>query len=241
MIKVNLVPAEILAKAQQKQQMLQVLAAGVLGLLVVIAISFGHWYSLKRLQIKYESDQAELRKLEVIVAKVEELEKTAQALKARFNVIKDLLRARRLYPHFMSDFARSVPSGVWVKSLSTMGGGSDGSPVKLAIGAEARSGRDIADWVATMSGMQANARELVTKQDDMLRGYKESMEKEPMGAKRALLEADIKRLEAEKVRLEAEVGKVGRFDAIELGAVTTADGAERTFSFTLSTIYTPSL
>lgn len=159
MIKVNLVPAEILAKAQQKQQMLQVAAAGVVVLGIIVLISLSHYWTYERIEKKLAKDKADLKKLEVIVAKVEELERTAAALRARLNVINDLLRSRPFYPYFMSDFVRSVPMGVRVKTLGTTGGGSAAGPLKLTIAAEARTNEDIAEWVRRMeeSGRFTNA------------------------------------------------------------------------------------
>lgn len=147
MIKINLAPAEILAKAQQKQQILQGAAVGVVLLAIVALISMGHYYKYERLETKLAKDKSDLKKLEVIVAKVEELEKTGAAVRARLNIITDLLRSRPLYPYFMSDFVRSVPTGVQVKTLGTTGGGSAGGALKLTISASAQANEDIADWV----------------------------------------------------------------------------------------------
>jgi type IV pilus assembly protein PilN len=150
MIKVNLVPADILAKAQQKQQALQAAALGVLVLIIVALVSVGHYYRLNRLERTLAIDNVELKKLEVIVAKVEELEKTAAAVRARLNVITDLLKGRPLYPYFMSDFVKSVPSGIRVRSLTTSGGGSAAGALKLTMAAQARTNEDIAAWVRKM-------------------------------------------------------------------------------------------
>lgn len=152
MIKVNLVPAEILAKAEQKQQVLQATAAGVFALIVLALISFGHYYKLNKLEHQLQADNARLKQLQVIVDKVQELEKTAAAVRARLNVITDLLKGRPMYPYFMSDFARSVPSGIQIKTLSTTGGGSSASPLKLSMAAQARDNDDIAVWVKRMEG-----------------------------------------------------------------------------------------
>ena len=187
MIKVNLVPAEILAKTRQKQRVIQAASAAVLALLALAALSLAHYYKLNRLEAKLATDQAELKKLEVIVAKVEEIEKTSAAVRARLNVINDLLKSRMLYPYFMSDFVRSVPLGVRVRSLTTTGGGSSVGPIKLNLSAESRTNEDIAGWV--------------------------------------------KRLEDS-----------GRFSAVELvGPVTAVEGAEKGYTFTLTTTYTPAL
>lgn len=151
MIKINLVPAEILAKAKQKQQILQASAAGVVVLLVLAAVSFAHYWKLDRLEHQFAYDQGELKKLQVVVDKVTALEKTKADLKSHLDVIDNLLKGRPLYPYFMADFVRSVPAGVHVKDMSTTGGGSTASPVKLKVSAEARTEQDIASWTKKMA------------------------------------------------------------------------------------------
>lgn len=148
MIKVNLVPAEILAKAKQKQQVLQASVAGVVLGVVVLAMSTFHIIQLKTLEREYAVQEREFKRLSAIVAKVEEIEKTASAVRARLNVITDLLKGRQTYPVFMSDFVRSVPAGIRVRGLNTQGGSVN--PIKLIINAEARSNEDIAAWVKNM-------------------------------------------------------------------------------------------
>lgn len=151
MIKVNLVPSEILAKARQKQQILQATVAGVALAVVVVLASLMHYYTYASLQRQQAYDQGELKKLEKIVAEVEELEKTAQAVRARLGVITDLLKGRPLYPYFMSDFVRSVPMGVTVVTLNTTGGGSAAAPLKVSLSAKARANEDIQSWVHRMN------------------------------------------------------------------------------------------
>jgi len=148
MIKVNLVPADILAKAQQKHKALQIgLGCGLL-LLAVALFSLAFQFRLRKLRSELAVDTAELTLLQAQVAKVEEKEKTKKELDARLNVIKDLDRGRRAYPYFMCDFVTSVPGGVRVKSLNTTGGGS--AQMRLTISAEARSNEDIKQWVQQM-------------------------------------------------------------------------------------------
>lgn len=150
MIKVNLVPADILAKAHQKQQMLQAGAAAIAAVIVVVLISLGHYYTLEKLEHQYAVDDARLKKLQVIVAQVEELEKTEAALKARLGVITDLLKGRTTYPYLMSDVVKSVPGGIRLKTLTASGGGSSVGAIKLNFTAEAQSNDDIAAWLRKM-------------------------------------------------------------------------------------------
>lgn len=148
MIKVNLVPAELLAKAREKQRAVQIgLAIGAVGLLILGA-SLLFVSRLTRLEAKLKADETKLAQLSAVVAKVKEVETTASLLKARLKVIEDLDKGRRAYPYFMSDFVRSVPSGVRVQNLSTTGGSN--APIKLRVNAEARTNEDIALWVRKM-------------------------------------------------------------------------------------------
>jgi Tfp pilus assembly protein PilN len=147
MIKVNLVPAEILAKARQRQLMLQAALVGSVLAFGLVFISGGHWFGLYRLQNDYTYKESKLKKLGAIVAQVEELEKASAAVRARLSVIEDLLKGRAFYPFFMSDFARTVPAGVRVSSMNTA---TQPNSVKLTISAVASTNEDIAAWVRTL-------------------------------------------------------------------------------------------
>ena len=148
MIKVNLVPTEILAKAKQRQLLLQAAVIGGLLGLVLVVVSVGHWYGKHTLEITLAADEAEFKRLDRIVKQVEELETAAAAVRARLGVIEDLLLGRAYYPIFMSEFARSVPAGIRVNTMvtSTMSPGT----IKLSINAIANTNEDIAAWVKTM-------------------------------------------------------------------------------------------
>jgi len=148
MIKVNLTPAELLAKAKQRQLLLQgAVLGGLLGLVLVV-VSFGHWYGKHTLEITLAADEAELKRLDAVVKQVEELEKAAAAVRARLAVIEDLLLGRAYYPVFMSEFARTVPGGVRVNSM--VAGSMSPGAIKLTITAIANSNEDIAAWIKTM-------------------------------------------------------------------------------------------
>jgi Tfp pilus assembly protein PilN len=148
MIRVNLVPAELLAKARQRQLMLQISVVGAVSLLFLALLSAGHWYGMHSLKNQLAYAEAELQRLDAIVKQVEELEKAANAVRARLGVIEDLLRGRSFYPVFMSDFAKAVPAGIRVTTLNTTVTG-PGS-LKMTISAAAENNEDIAAWVKSM-------------------------------------------------------------------------------------------
>lgn len=150
MIKINLVPIEILAKARQKQLILQAAVVGGLVALVLVLVSLGHWFGLLRLESDYSYKESKLKKLSAIVAQVEELEKASAAVRARLGVIEDLLKGRAFYPIFMSEFARTVPAGVQIMQMNTATQGSNG--LKLAITAVGASNEDVAAWIKILEG-----------------------------------------------------------------------------------------
>jgi Tfp pilus assembly protein PilN len=148
MIKVNLVPGEILAKARQRQLLLQAGFVGAVLAVVLVAISLLHWSGLYRLQNEITYKQSELKRLGPIVAQVEDLEKERDAVSSRLNVIKGLLQGRSYYPLFMSDFVRTVPGGVKVTLLTTSGPAA--GVLKLSIGAMADTNDDVANWMRAL-------------------------------------------------------------------------------------------
>ena len=148
MIKVNLVPAELLAKAKQRQLLLQGAVVGGLMALVLVVVSFGHWFGKRQLVVRLAYVESELQRLDRIVKQVEELEKAAAAVRARLGVIEDLLLGRAFYPVFMSEFARSVPGGIKVNAMNT--GFTGAGTIKMSITAVANSNEDIAAWVKTL-------------------------------------------------------------------------------------------
>jgi len=149
MIKINLVPPEILAKEARRQQSLQAAGGAAAAVFVALLISSAHIYRARRLEVTLQDRKKELDSLQVVVAQVEDLERTAAAVKARLAVITDLLRMRPLYSYFMMDFARTVPSDVWVTGLTTTY--KDGSQMGVSVTANSLSSGSIADW---MRGLQ---------------------------------------------------------------------------------------
>ena len=69
-------------------------------------------------------------------------------MRARLGVIENLLLGRSFYPIFMSEFARSVPAGVKVNSMTTTA--LTPGAIKLLITGMANTNEDIAAWVKTL-------------------------------------------------------------------------------------------
>lgn len=148
MIRINLVPGDILSKAAQKQQTVQIaMVGGALGVLIV-GVSVLHYMKAVRLKKELAVAQEELKRLEEVVKKVQEAEAKAAAVRQRLKVIDDLLKERALYPYFMSDLAATVPLGIWVKSCQTAT--NPNKSLKLNMQLEANTSEDVATWYRNM-------------------------------------------------------------------------------------------
>src|SRR5579859_6728715 len=150
MIKINLVPQELLARARQRQMILQASAVGAVVAGFFVLVSLNHVFGLYRMQNDYKYDESRLQSLKAVVAQVEEAEKAAGAVRSRLKVIDDLLKGRAFYPIFMSDFARTVPATVRVTNLTTSTQANNAT--KLSISATAQTSDDIASWMRTLQG-----------------------------------------------------------------------------------------
>ena len=147
MIKINLIPTEILADQEKKLRMLQAGAAASVLAFVIALVSAWRWNTEHSLEVHRETVRAELNKVNEKVKQVEEFEKTLAAVQSRLNVITDLLKGRLLNPYFMEDFARSLVSGVWVTGIVTS---NQGQGLKLTVQAKALEKDQIANWLRTL-------------------------------------------------------------------------------------------
>lgn len=148
MIKINLVPEELLAKEIQRQRALQAaLVAGVVCLVVVCA-SMIHVVRVNHLESLLRERDAKLKKLQEIVAQVEQLERDAAAVKARLGVITALLKGRPLYPYFMMDIAKTLPPEVWLGGLTTTS--KEGNQLGVGLSASSLTSPAIAEWIRNL-------------------------------------------------------------------------------------------
>lgn len=150
MIKINLLPREIYIEDARRQ----LRAIGVLVVGVFVAGMLGMYFYELNIKRKEEARNVELntelRKYQAIVDQVNELEQTRNLLRARRDVIKQLLVGRLIYPKFFEDFMALLPSEVWVGSVNTS---LDAQGVmSVTISAQSLSNFAIADWLTNLQG-----------------------------------------------------------------------------------------
>lgn len=148
MIRVNLVPQEFLDKELQKQRLVQVSAAATVVAVFFVAVSMSHYYTQVKLQRRQVEVEAEFKRLEAIVKQVEELEASARAVRARLDVIQDLLLARPYYPRFMTRLLEALGDGIYLTRLAI-----SGSPADLAVTVDcsASSPEAVTKWLRALS------------------------------------------------------------------------------------------
>ncbi|MBI4051319.1 MAG: PilN domain-containing protein [Elusimicrobia bacterium] len=148
MIKINLIPSEILLRQKQQYRMVQGAALGGLVVLLVMGVSFLHYHKASKLESRLKAGEAELVRLQEIVAKVQALEAQGASVRARLNVIIDLLKGRLLSTYFLQGILKSLPNGIWLMNLTSNAVSPSSS--KIQFNAVARSSEDLADWIRTL-------------------------------------------------------------------------------------------
>lgn len=146
MIKVNLVPRELLDREAQKQRMAQAAVAGACLVLVLVGVSGWHWLRATKAESQLADLNKEYERLAKVVKQVEELEATAKAVKTRLEVMNGLLKVRPLYPFFMTDLQATMPPGTWLTTLTTVH--KDPNQLTVTIGnAGANSSEGLTQWL----------------------------------------------------------------------------------------------
>lgn len=148
MIKINLLPREIYIEDARRQ--IKAVGVSAAGLVIVSMLGVYAWQlNVKRKEdSKNEELNTEKRKYQAIVDQVSELEQTRNLLRARRDVIKQLLVGRLVYPKFFEDFMSLLPSEIWVNSMSTSLDG--GGVMTVNINSQSLSNFAIADWLTNL-------------------------------------------------------------------------------------------
>jgi Tfp pilus assembly protein PilN len=148
MIKINLLPREIYAEEARRQLKMAAIATGAVVVLLMLGIWSLRFVKLRTLDARLIEANADLRKYQAIVDQVNELEQTRNLLRARRDVIQQLLVGRLIYPKFFEDFMALLPSEIWVGNINTS---LDGSGVMtVTVGAQSLSNFAIADWLTNL-------------------------------------------------------------------------------------------
>jgi len=148
MIKINLVPQELLDRERQQQRSIQLVMVGILVAVMVVGITYVHWRTLRMANLDLAMANKEYNdKWADVGSKLDAKRAAVAALQTRLGVITDLLKSRAVYPHFMADMAHAMPSDIWVTGITTSGGA---NIVKVSAQAMSSTAPGITHWIRIM-------------------------------------------------------------------------------------------
>lgn len=119
MIRLNLLPWREAARKQQDRQLIQ--HAGLAGFAVVVILLYFHMdmsAAIHRQEARNAYLQQAIAQMNVKIAKITRIKKARAALLARMKVIQQLQADRMQIVHTFNDLARTVPTGVYLMTLS---------------------------------------------------------------------------------------------------------------------------
>ncbi len=120
---INLLPWREELRQEQKKQfgiltaLMMFLAAAIVGLIHLQMVTKID-YQLSRNNFM----SGEISKLDKEIAEISELRKVRRSLVERMEVIQDLQRSRPSIVHLFTEIVKTVPNGVYLKSLNQTGG-----------------------------------------------------------------------------------------------------------------------
>jgi type IV pilus assembly protein PilN len=120
---INLLPWREELRQEQKKQfgiltaLMMFLAAAIVGLIHLQMVTKID-YQLSRNNFM----SSEISKLDKEIAEISELRKVRRSLVERMEVIQDLQRSRPSIVHLFTEIVKTVPNGVYLKSLNQTGG-----------------------------------------------------------------------------------------------------------------------
>lgn len=119
MIKINLLPKEILEKEKGKKLifLIALVCAGLVS--VVLGVYSIRVIKYNGLNSRLKVVEGELKPLEEVIKQVDEIEEEKKKLNTKIGVIKTLLTESLLYPRLMQDISGLIPWNVWLTELKT--------------------------------------------------------------------------------------------------------------------------
>jgi len=122
MARINLLPwREEQRRDRQRQFLSTLLMTAVLGVVLVFLAGFVYDQKISHQQIRNDLVKSEIRKLEVRIKRIDELERTRARLISRKQVIERLQASRSMTVELLDNLAKSIPVGVTLTTVRQQG------------------------------------------------------------------------------------------------------------------------
>jgi type IV pilus assembly protein PilN len=122
MARINLLPwREELRRERQRQFMLSTMMTAVLGVILVFLIGLVFDQRIKHQEVRNQTIQGEINRLQARITRIEQLEQTRERLLSRKRIIEDLQASRSLTVELLDKLAKSIPVGVTLRTVRQQG------------------------------------------------------------------------------------------------------------------------
>ena len=138
---------------KQKQQQFAVVGAGsaILGALLVLLAHMQMEGLIEKQNQRNQFLDAEIAELDKKIIKIQDMEKTKNALLARMDIIQQLQRSRPQSVHLMDQLVYTMPDGVYLNKISQKG-------QALTLSGVAQSNARVSAYMRNIDGSQWMAR-----------------------------------------------------------------------------------
>ncbi len=148
MANINLLPwRENLRKKRKRDFGFQVLFA-----ILLAALATFFWYLQVQKQIEFQESRnafikAEIAKVDEKIKEIKDLEKRRAELVARMNVIQELQASRPMVVHLFDELVKTIPDGVFLKSLMQTG-------IQVTLSGQAQSNARVSAYMRAIDASQ---------------------------------------------------------------------------------------
>jgi len=121
-IRINLLSPEEIKKAEHPEIFLLI---GLVAVLIILAGLFNYVVKVSSLHSAQQELfllETEKRRYQDLVNQLNSIQQSRDALQQKKNIINSLLDLRFVYPRFMENILRIIPTGVWLTNLNTTWG-----------------------------------------------------------------------------------------------------------------------
>jgi len=122
MPRINLLPWRLeLRRERQREFLVSLFMAAVVGVVLVVMLGFLYGQRIDHQQFRNDLIRSEIRKVQLRIGRIDELELVRSRLISRKQIIEQLQASRSMTVELLDKLARSIPMGVTLGSIGQLG------------------------------------------------------------------------------------------------------------------------
>lgn len=119
MIKINLLPVEIINKRRKRDFIIFVGICGVVAFLISYILYLSLYQTIQPLEQRLLDLKKEVARNQSVLQEIEKIKKDNEKLKARFYAFKQVVVRQSLYPRILYEIYRSLPRTIWLRQIKS--------------------------------------------------------------------------------------------------------------------------